>query len=398
MDINSLYIIKRDTGVCIYHKDFTDSGFDPQLLSSFLVAMTSFFDEATRSLTSQARAFEGSNYKIVVEFGEWTLGAISTREDTADIRVKLKRMIERFEEQFNVLRWVDIDLAVQTRFEQNVIDEFVRYLVIPDTVITVRAGWEHYTKRPDVMSFLRIIPSICSVRDAAEFLEVPIEVALNLAAEALWENAISVYNPVKPDDIYQATALTVQNEEEDELSPETAKALTELDGETPVSIAAERVRTSDMKRFLEDVAILEKRKMIELVTPAHAVAVRYTSALQSLLRGCSKIIGIHAMRKVFFVAREELVETYPWMAYVTLEEGIDIEMRSSLTAATIKGTISPDILNDGFRVLMQFITRRVKDLTGAQPMNKIIANTRKEIQVQFPSTAFEIEWETLAVR
>ncbi|MBY8996554.1 MAG: hypothetical protein KGD60_02390 [Candidatus Thorarchaeota archaeon] len=397
MNINNLYIIKRDTGVCIYHKDFTESGFDPQLLSSFLVAMTSFFDEATQSITSQARAFEGTDYKIVVEFGEWTLGAVSTKEDSAQIRTKLKRMIERFEEQFSVLRWVDIDLAIQTRFEQSVIDEFVRYLIIPDTVITVRAGWEHYTKKPDVMSFLRIIPSICSVKDAAEFLEVPIEVALNLAAEALWENAITVYNPVKPDDIYQATSITRPGAEDEKLSPETAKALSELDGETPVSIAAERMRTSDMKRFLKDVAILEKRKMIELVTPAHAVAVRYTSALHSLLKGCSKIVGITAMRKVFLVSREKLVGTYPWMAYVTLEEGVDIEMRSSLTAATIKGTIGPDVLNDGFRVIMQFITRRVKDLTGAQPMNRIIANTREEIQQQFPSTAYEIEWETLVV-
>jgi hypothetical protein len=248
------------------------------------------------------------------------------------------------------------------------------------------------------MSFLRIIPSISSVKDAAEFLEVPIEVAMNLTAEALWENAVTVYNPVKPDDIYQATALTSKgSEEEEKLSPETARALTELDGETPVSIAAERMRTPDMKRFLKDVAILEKRKMIELVTPAHAVAVRYTSALQSLLRGCAKVVGINAMRKVFFMSREELVENYPWMAYVTLELGIDVEMRSSLTAATIKGSIGPDVLNDGFRALMQFITRRVKDLTGAQPINRIIENTREEIQQQFPSTVFEIEWETLVM-
>jgi hypothetical protein len=383
--------------MCLYNKDFSESGFDPQLLSSFLVAMTSFFDEATRSLTSQARAFEGADYRIVVEFGEWTLGAISTKEDTAQTRIKLKRMIDRFEEQFNVLRWVDIDLAIHTRFEQNVIDEFIRDLIVPETVMTVRAEWEHYTKRPDVMSFLRLIPSICAIKDAAEFLEIPVEIAMNLAAEALWDNTITVYNPVKPDDIYQATSLTSSAEEEDELHPETAKALTELDGETPVSIAAERVRTSDMKRFLNDVAILEKRKLIELVNPAHAVAVRYTSALQYLLRGCSKIVGINSMRKVFYVSRAELVSTYPWLAYVTLEEGIDIEMRSSLTAATIKGTIGPDILNDGFRVFMQFITRRVKDLTGTHPMNKIIVKTREEIQQQYPSTAYEIEWETLVV-
>jgi len=91
----------------MYHKDFEGSAFDPQLLSSFLVAMTSFFDEATRSVKSQARAFEGTDYTILVEFGEWTLGAISTKGDSANIREKLKKTITRFEEQFSVLKWVD---------------------------------------------------------------------------------------------------------------------------------------------------------------------------------------------------------------------------------------------------------------------------------------------------
>ncbi|MHA2387073.1 MAG: hypothetical protein ACXAEE_12760 [Candidatus Thorarchaeota archaeon] len=80
MEVESLYIIRRDTGVCMYHHDFVESEFDPDLLSSFLVAMTSFFDEATRSVTSRARAFEGTNNRIIVEFGEWTLGAITVTE------------------------------------------------------------------------------------------------------------------------------------------------------------------------------------------------------------------------------------------------------------------------------------------------------------------------------
>ncbi|MFW9794729.1 MAG: hypothetical protein ACFFEE_10530 [Candidatus Thorarchaeota archaeon] len=326
-----------------------------------------------------------------------TLGAISIKEDSAEVRIKLRRTIQRFEEQFNVLRWVDLDLAVHTRFETSVMDEFVRDKIEPETVITVRPEWQHYTKRPDVHSFLRLIPAICSVQDAAEFLEMPVEVALNITAEALWENAITVYNPVRPDDIYQATALTERIETDEPLSPGSVKALTEIDGETPLSIAAERLRTSDLKRFLHDVAVLERRRMIELVTPAHAVAVRYTAAIQSFLKFCAMIVGSNAMRKVFFVSRDELIGNYPWLAYVTLEEGVDIEMRSSLTAATIKGTIGPDYLNDGFRVLMQFITRKVKDLTGASPVNKMITNTRGEIEQQYPSTVYEIEWETLSV-
>jgi hypothetical protein len=395
MEINSIYIIKRDTGVCLYHKDFTESAFDPQLLSSFLVAMTSFFDEATRSVTSQARAFEGTHYKIIVEFGEWTLGAVSTKEDTALIRTKLGRLIERFEEQFNVLRWVDIDLAVHTRFEQNVVDEFVRSIIHPDTVITVRPEWKHYTNKSEVISFLRLIPVICSVKEAAEFLEIPLEVALNVTAEALWEKTITIENPVKPDDIYQAMSITGPDSQTGPFTPETVRTLTEFDGETPLSIAAERLKTSDLKRFLDEVALLEKRKIIELVTPAHSVAIRYTSALQSLLNNCANIVGMNVMRHVFLLSKQQIVDTYPWLAFVSLEEGVDIELRSSLTAATIRGTINPDVINDGFRVLLQFVTRKVKDLLGSNPINSIVANTRKEIQNHFPSTAYEIEWELL---
>ncbi|TFG26325.1 hypothetical protein EU527_19835 [Candidatus Thorarchaeota archaeon] len=397
MDINSIYIIRRDTGVCMYHKDFTGSAFDPQLLSSFLVAMTSFFDEATRSIKSQARAFEGTDYTILVEFGEWTLGAISTKIDSQYVRDKLKRTIIRFEEQFSVLKWVDLDLAVQTRFEQTIMNEFVREQITEDSLITVKPAWEHYTKRPDVISFLRLIPDICSVKDAASFLEVPVEIALNLTAEALWEGAIVVANPVRPDDIYQATSLTHSEEMLQDLTPDAIRALNELDGETPLSIAAERLKTSDLKRFLEEVAWLQKRKMIELVSPSQAVVVRYSSALQLLLNRLANILGKNVTRSIFYSAREKLIDNYSWLAFVTLEEGVDVEMRSTLLSATLKGTISPDILDDGLRVFMQFITRRVMDLIGSGPINKILYNTKDELERRFPSTVFHIEWESFLV-
>jgi hypothetical protein len=95
------------------------------------------------------------------------------------------------------------------------------------------------------------------------------------------------------------------------------------------------------------------------------------------------------------LSRQELVDTYPWLAFVSLEEGVDIELRSSLTAATIRGSISPDVINDGFRVLLQFVTRKVRDLLGPGPINQILTNTKREIQSHFPSTAYEIEWEYL---
>jgi hypothetical protein len=394
--IESLYIIRRDTGVCMYHHDFAESDFDPDLLSSFLVAMTSFFDEATRSVSSKARAFEGTDNRIIVEFGEWTLGAISVTEDTEQIRNKLKRLIHAFEDQFGLLRWVDLDLAVYTRFERNVIEEFVRGQIGPQTTIRLRRDWEFFTQKADVVSFLKLIPEICTVDEAAKFLEVPVELAMNLAAEAFWEKAVTIAQSAKPDDIYQATSL-IRPTETDGISEATAKVLPELDGETPLSIAAERVKTADLKRFLDEIAILAQRKAVELVSPAQATTVLYTSALQETLNRCAKILGIKPARSMFFSSRDKLVAELPWLAFVGLEEGVDVEIKTSLVSATVKGSITPETLSGGFRYLFQEYTRRMSTLMGSSRVNTILSGARSYIEKQFPSTAFDIHWESFQV-
>ena len=397
MQIESLYIIRRDTGVCMYHHDFAEPEFDADLLSSFLVAMTSFFDEATRSVTSKARAFEGTHNRIIVEFGEWTLGAVTAREDTEIVREKMKRLIDEFEDQFGLLRWVDLDLAVYTRFERNVIEEFVRGQIAPETTIFLRRDWEFYTQKADVVSFLKLIPKVCTVEDAAKFLEVPVELAMNLAAEAYWEKAITIAQSAKPDDIYQATTLIQPPDPVDGISEDTARVLPELDGETPLSIAAERVRTTDLKRFLDEIAILAQRKAVELVPPAQATTVLYTAALQETLKRCAKILGIRPARSMFFSSRDALTSEMPWLAFVGLEEGVDVEIKTSLVSATVRGSITPETLSGGFRDLFQEYTRRMSTLMGSSPVNTILKGAKTALERQYPSTAFDIHWESFKV-
>ncbi|NHJ14082.1 MAG: hypothetical protein EAX95_10425 [Candidatus Thorarchaeota archaeon] len=397
MQVNSLYIIKRDTGVCMYHHDFGEAVFDPHLLSSFLVAMTSFFDEATRSVKSKARAFEGTDHKIVVEFGDWILGAVSAKEDSAQLRDKIKRLIGSFEEQFGLLRWVDLDLAVYTRFERNVIEEFVREEIQPDTVIEVKNDWEYYTSRPAVVSFLRVIPPVCSIEDAAKFLEVPVELALNMAAEAYWEKAIRISHSAHPDDIYQTTALSEMAEAGEEISFETASVLLQLDGETPLSIAAERVSTSDLKKFLDDIGRLAQQRAVELVSPSQATTVLYSTALQNILKGTATILGINTARKLFYKSRNEVTAIFHWLAFVELESGVDVEIKTTLNTAAVKGSIAPESLAEGFDSLFQRIVKKAGMYMGIHPINSILCNTRSKIEKQFPRTAYGIQWELLTV-
>jgi hypothetical protein len=397
MEINSLYVIKRDTGVCMYHKDFQEEVFDPQLLSSFVVAMTTFFDEVTRSSKPQARAFEGADYTLIVEYGEWTVGAVSAENESQRLREKLRSIIAKFENQFNLLRWVDLDLAIYTRFERHVIEEFIRDQIEPDSQIIVKPHWEFYTKNPDVVSFLRLAPQTCTVKDAASFLEIPMEIALNLTAEALWEKAIIVKAAIKEDDIYEATALTASRESTDAVPPEVTRVLSQLDGETPLTIAAERVKTADLKRFLGDIAVLAEKHEVELVSPAQAVVVLFSSALQELLDRCARILGRRVTHQMFFDSRDTQVQVYPWLAFVDFDESLDVEIKSSLMSAAGKRKITPEILNDGFRTFLHSLARNIRSYVGAKPANIVLQETREEMGKQFPRRYLDIEWELLSV-
>ncbi|MGQ4872265.1 MAG: hypothetical protein ACP6IT_10600 [Candidatus Thorarchaeota archaeon] len=390
-------MIKRDSGVCLYHKDFREPLFDPHLISSFISAMTSFFERTNQSVESVARAFEGTDYKIVVEFGDWTVGALVVNSDREFLREKLRAIVSEFEKQFSILRYVDIDLAVYTRFEKTVMSEFIFDEITEETIIRKVLNWDLITTDPDVRSFLQLLPEQCSVKDAAEFLEMPIEMAIRMAAEAVWEKAVTLSQPVKPDDIYQTTMLADVTRV-DEVSPETVRALAELDGETPLAIVAERVKTSDLKRFLDEIGLLVKRKRIEKVPPAQATLVLQTSVLQGLLSSGARLIGIDKAREVFAESKQQLISVYPWLAYVDLEEGVDVDIRSSLITASVKGTISPSVIYDGFRALMQFVTKRLSAYIGIRPTNCIVRRVKESTERQFPNRSYEVQWEAITVQ
>ena len=397
MEVKSLYIIKRDSGVCLYHHDFGESIFDPHLLSSFIVAMASFFDEATISRDSKARAFEGTGYTLLVENGEWTMGALAASIDTAVLRDKLSRTLSRFEEQFHLLRWVEMDLAVYSRFEQVMIEEFIRDRVLPHTTIRVKRDWEYYTRNPDVIAFLNLLPEECTVEDASGFLELPIEIAMNLTVDALWDRAVTVTTLPRPDDIYQPTIFAGNNGESELVSEEIKRAISQLDGETPLSIAAEKVKTSDIRQFLQEIALLARRREVEQVSPGQTLVVLYSSSLQGILQKLSKLVGYRLVRQVFNQARELLLNQYSWLGYVELEEHVDVEVRPSLIAGVSRGAVSPKLLRDSLRALLEVVCSIANELTGKAPVKRIVSQTRAEVETRFPNRAFDVEWERFSI-
>jgi hypothetical protein len=393
MEVMSLYIIQRDSGVCLYYHDFAEKMYDPHLLSSFISAMAAFFDEAASMGKSKARAFEGTHSLLLVEFGEWTVGVLSTTQDSFDLRIKLRKIVESFEEQFALLRWVEMDLAIRTRFAPVMIDNFVQGRLHPSTIIHVRGNWEFFTNNSDVIKILRVIPSVCSLKDASEFLELPMETITKLMAQALWDKAIAVVTPPKPEDIFQAKSLVGKTTEG--ISEETASVIPQLDGETPLSIVAEKVKTSDLRLFLEEIAILAEKEAIEPVTIGQTLIIMYSKILQEIMNRSVSIIGTQVTRKLFYQARHSLMDDYAWVAFIDIDDDVDLNVKSSLTVAITRGTVQPNILQESLNALLYGISTRLKKYIGINPLRIILAKARNNIEMDFPSHSQEIDWESI---
>jgi hypothetical protein len=352
--------------------------------------MASFFDEAASMGKSRARAFEGTDSMLLVEFGEWTVGVLSTTQDSFDLRMKLKTIVDTFEEQFALLRWVEMDLAIRTRFAPVMIESFLIDRLRPNTIIHVTGNWEFYTNSSDVIKILRVIPSVCSLKDAAEFLELPLSVVQKLMAEALWDKAISVVTPPKPEDIFQATSLARETTEG--ISEETAKVIPQLDGETPLSIIAEKVKTSDLRLFLEEIAVLAEREAIEPVSIGQTLLIMYSKMLQEIMDRSVNLVGTRISKNIFYQTQESLTEDYTWLSFIDVDDEVDVGVKSSLTIAITRGNVQPEILHESLNALIQGISLRLKRFIGGNPLRIILAKTRDEVETSFPTRSQEIDW------
>jgi hypothetical protein len=257
----------------------------------------------------------------------------------------------------------------------------------------VRGNWEFFTNNRDVIKILRIIPSVCSLKDAAEFLELPLSVIQKLMAEALWDKAISVVTPPKPEDIFQATSLA--RETTDGISEETARVIPQLDGETPLSIVAEKVKTSDLRLFLEEIAVLAEREAIEQVSIGQTLLIMYSTILQEIMDRSVSMVGTRLAKKLFYQTQQSLIDDYTWLSFIDIDDDVDVGVKSSLTIAITRGNVQPDILRESLHTLLHGISNRLRKYIGVNPLSIILAKARDGIQSNFPSHSEEIDWESM---
>jgi len=119
-------IINKNSGLAPYSHEFSKSNLDPQVISGFISAMTSFMGTVTGEKQSYWKTVYGSDSVILVENGEWTVGVLVTSRETSEGRSKLRRVVYEFEDYFAVLKDADgIEGSAFREFDQYVRRTFV---------------------------------------------------------------------------------------------------------------------------------------------------------------------------------------------------------------------------------------------------------------------------------
>jgi hypothetical protein len=60
-----------------------------------------------------------------------------------------------------------------------------------------------------------------------------------------------------------------------------------------------------------------------------------------------------------------------------------------------RGSITPDTITEGFRPLFQSIVAKAREFIGSRPVNAVLTATRQELEKEFPSKVYEIQWEQM---
>jgi hypothetical protein len=93
----SLFITTTD-GLSMFNYTFGIQKIDPALISGMLTAIISFVKEATKS-RQFLRTIEHGDVVLVVEFGKHVFGTIVADHETPDLRIKLRKFIDKYEEK-----------------------------------------------------------------------------------------------------------------------------------------------------------------------------------------------------------------------------------------------------------------------------------------------------------
>jgi hypothetical protein len=385
-----LFIYNRFTGMAPYSHEFVLGGIDPQVLSGFVSAMSSFMGEVTGDEHTRWKTTYGSEHVFLVEGGDWVAGVLAVSRETNEVRSKLRRVVEEFEESFESLKNADvIEGKLFVEF-----DHYVRRVFIGDRLsrhsqIFKRPDWDirrEYEKPSiafKVMKFLRYVKDGQDLGSVAKKASITLEAAKDLTSRALWNNVVFVkYIPTDEDIISiseRASSILFDNDNPLNLDSLTIKVVTALDGRTSLYEFLKLLKPKQVSKVVMELGDLMNRGFIQRISIERHLLLVNECVINKLVRECVEVVGIETIKNHFTSAIEKGISKHPWIGRLRATDTLNIQSR-------LDDTMTPSDLDQMFEAV-QFVIRYIKS-----QMEKAIGKSEAESMLQAARDLCHRKW------
>jgi len=380
-----LFILHRETSAALYSHEFIPGGLDPQLLSGFVSAMTSFIGSLAGGEQTQWKTEYGEDIVLLVEGGEWAIGVMAISRETNEVRSKLRRIVREFEENFRNFKSFDrIDVVALSDFDNFVMRAIVLDRLSEKSVVIRNADWESVMLPIEssevlmhVMKFLMRIKSGHTIEMIMKKQGMTLDEARDVVALAFWHNAIRViYVPAREDmlclsDGALSTLLTRDNPLG--ISTETMKVIGALDGRSPLSYYLDMFQFKDEGTLQLELGDLVNRGYVQRISTERRLILANECILNELLQLGKSILGSARMNEFFASALEAGVKAHPWTVAVRVPEPLSIrcEISDSLS------TLDLDDMYNAIEFLISNVTERMAKKSDVAHIGSALALAKK---------------------
>ncbi|MHA2149712.1 MAG: hypothetical protein ACXACG_05800 [Candidatus Thorarchaeota archaeon] len=363
-----LMILNKNSGLAPYSHEFSKGSLDPQVISGFVSAMTSFMGVVTGEKLSHWKTVYGSDSVILVEKGDWTIGVLAASRETNEARSKLRSAVLEFEDCFAVLKNADgIDGSAFRDYNQYVRMMFVDERITGRTLVTKRLEWRGSISNFDLPSVAFSVSKILlgiedtqTVKEIAEFQNLQIEEVIEIVAKAFWCNTVFLKFIPAENDILTlsegASTILFQKTNPLNLTNASLSVIACFDGRTPFFHFTSSMDDHELKVLLDNLGTLVNRGLIQRIS-AERRRVLFNECILSFLssRGAS-IIGHKQMKQIFDTIRRVGGDHHPWISRVKLTDRIQAQ-------CILEESMTPTDLDDMANALEFLITEMGEQLS-----------------------------------
>ena len=325
-------ILNKYSGLAIYSHEFSKSNLDPQIISGFISAMTSFMGEMMGNLQTHWKTEYGSDSILLVEHGAWAIGVLVVSRETSEGRNRLGKAVREFEDYFTTLKDSDeIEGSAMNDFDQFVRRSFVNEQATSSTLVIKNPNWRNLLFDFELPSTAFAVSKILlgfeekqSIREIAEFQGISIENTIDLISQAYWKNIVFLKHTPSSNEILtlseRASTVIFQKDNPLKLSNITLNVTARLDGRTSLSQLIGNMDGQDSESLLDELSTLFNRGYIQRISIEQQQVLNHESILSFLVCEGSWLIGQKKMKQTFETIRRSWGERYPRVYRVMLTD------------------------------------------------------------------------------